>query len=131
MASNPNFNRKQVISLEGRVPPHSVEAEQAVLGGVMLDRAAWDNVGDVIRAEDFYRPDHQLIFKAIATLAQEAKPCDVVTVSQHLERQGELDAAGGLAYIGTLTRDTRSRQAAPTVCRKNRRRPFLNCVWPA
>ena len=108
MASNPKFKRKQVISLEGRVPPHSVEAEQAVLGGVMLDRAAWDNVGDVIRAEDFYRPDHQLIFKAIATLAQEAKPCDVVTVSQHLERQGELDAAGGLAYIGTLTRDTPS-----------------------
>ncbi|HRX90551.1 MAG TPA: DnaB-like helicase N-terminal domain-containing protein, partial [Steroidobacteraceae bacterium] len=108
MATNPKFRRSPHASLEGRVPPHSVEAEQAVLGGVMLDRNAWDNVGDVVRAEDFYRPDHQLIFKAIATLAQDGKPCDVVTVSQHLERQGELDAAGGLAYIGTLTRDTPS-----------------------
>ncbi|TLY52132.1 MAG: replicative DNA helicase, partial [Gammaproteobacteria bacterium] len=68
--------------LDAPVPPHSVEAEQAVLGGLMIDPVAWDNVADVITQADFYRPDHQLIFAAIGALAGEGKPCDVVTVSQ-------------------------------------------------
>ena len=86
-----------------------MEAEQAVLGGLMLDRAAWDNVGDVVTAEDFFRPDHALIFESIASLAGEAQPCDPVTVSEHLQRLGKLNDAGGLAYLGTLTRDTPGR----------------------
>jgi replicative DNA helicase len=88
------------------VPPHSVEAEQAVLGGLLLDPSAWDNVADVIVAEDFYRPDHKLIFGAIGELAGHAKPCDVVTVVGELERLSQLDLAGGLAYLGSLARDT-------------------------
>ena len=72
----------------------------------MLDRTAWDNVGDVVTAEDFFRPDHALIFESIASLAGEAQPCDPVTVSEHLQRLGKLNDAGGLAYLGTLTRDT-------------------------
>ncbi|HKT72721.1 MAG TPA: replicative DNA helicase [Steroidobacteraceae bacterium] len=88
------------------MPPHSVEAEQAVLGGLMLDAAAWDNVADALRAEDFYRHDHKLIFEAIGTLAGDAKPCDVVTVVGELERTSQLDSAGGLAYVGSLARDT-------------------------
>jgi replicative DNA helicase len=88
------------------VPPHSVEAEQAVLGGLLLDPAAWDNVADVIVAEDFYRPDHKLIFEAIGALAGGGKPCDVVTVVGELERRSELEQAGGLAYLGSLARDT-------------------------
>ena len=89
-----------------RAPPHSIEAEQAVLGGLMLDRSAWDSVGDVVVADDFFRPDHALIFESIAALAGEAQPCDPVTVSEHLQRLGKLNDAGGLAYLGTLTRDT-------------------------
>jgi len=72
----------------------------------MLDRAAWDSVGDVVVSDHFYRPDHKLIFESIAALASEAQPCDPVTVSEHLQRLGKLNDAGGLAYLGTLTRDT-------------------------
>ncbi len=93
---------------ELRTPPHSVEAEQSVLGGLLLDASAWDNVADIIRAEDFYRPDHALIFEAIGQLAGAGKPSDVVTVSEQLERSARLADAGGLAYLGTLARDTPS-----------------------
>ncbi|HEY3784840.1 MAG TPA: replicative DNA helicase [Steroidobacteraceae bacterium] len=88
------------------VPPHSVEAEQAVLGGLLLDPVAWDNVADVVVSEDFYRPDHKLIFDAMASLVGTGKPCDVVTVVGELERTAHLDSAGGLAYLGSLARDT-------------------------
>lgn len=91
---------------EPRTPPHSVEAEQSVLGGLMLDANAWDSVGDVLTAEDFYRPDHRLIYESIGLLAGEGKACDVITVSEHLERSGRLEDAGGLAYIGRLASDT-------------------------
>jgi replicative DNA helicase len=97
-----------VALLDAPTPPHSVEAEQAVLGGLLLDTAAWDSVADAVIQEDFYRPDHRLIFGAVAELAAEGKPCDVVTVSQHLERTGELEAAGGLAYLSSVARDTPS-----------------------
>jgi replicative DNA helicase len=100
-------NRRDLGSVaEVRTPPHSIEAEQAVLGGLLLDTSAWDQVADMVRAKDFYRPDHRLIFDAIAALAGEAKPCDVITVSEQLQKLGELDNAGGLAYLGTLARDT-------------------------
>ena len=95
-----------VALVDAPVPPHSVEAEQAVLGGLLLDPVAWDNVADAVTREDFYRPDHQLIFEAIGALADEGKPCDVVTVSQHLERTGKLESAGGLAYLSSVARDT-------------------------
>jgi replicative DNA helicase len=95
-----------VALLDAPVPPHSIEAEQAVLGGLLLDPAAWDNVADVVRQEDFYRPDHRLIFAAIAQVAGDGKPCDAVTVSGELERNGKLEAAGGLAYLSSIARDT-------------------------
>src|ERR1700727_2213359 len=91
-----------------RVPPHSLEAEQAVLGGLLLDASAWFNVSDVVRAEDFYRPDHRTIFDAIRALATSQKPTNAVTVSEHLERHDQLDGAGGRAYLRTLGRDTPS-----------------------
>lgn len=91
---------------EMRTPPHSVEAEQSVLGGLMLDSSAWDQVADVVQAADFYRPDHRLIFDAIGALARDGNPVDVVTVSEQLERHGKLGDAGGLAYVSTLARDT-------------------------
>ncbi|HWG70282.1 MAG TPA: replicative DNA helicase [Steroidobacteraceae bacterium] len=89
-----------------RLPPHSVEAEQSVLGGLMLDAAAWDQVADRVVAADFYRNDHRLIFEAVAALIERNQPCDAVTLSGHLESQGLLDQVGGLSYLGSLARDT-------------------------
>jgi len=91
-----------------RVPPHSAEAEQAVLGGLMLDNKAWERVADIVVAEDFYRRDHQLIFGSIGDLADRGQPCDAVTVSEFLERRSQLDDAGGLGYLGQLAKDTPS-----------------------
>ena len=97
-----------VALIDAPAPPHSVEAEQALLGGLLLDAAAWDNIADAVTREDFYRPDHQLIFEAIAHLAGEGKACDVVTVSQELEHTAKLEGAGGLAYLSSIARDTPS-----------------------
>jgi len=91
-----------------KLPPHSLEAEQAVLGGLMLDDQAWDRVSDRVKEEDFYRRDHRLIFQAIALLANAGDPRDALTVSETLTRLGELDNAGGLAYLGELVRNTSS-----------------------
>jgi replicative DNA helicase len=93
---------------EARTPPHSVEAEQAVLGGLMLDANAWDAVADVISAADFYRRDHRLIFEAIAEVAEIRGTPDVVTITEHLERKGRLEEVGGQPYVLTIARDTPS-----------------------
>ncbi len=74
----------------------------------MIDNTAWDRIADIVVADDFYRRDHRLIFTAIGELAEQSKPCDAVTVSEFLTRRGELDAAGGLAYLGQLAKDTPS-----------------------
>ena len=97
-----------VALIDAPAPPHSVEAEQALIGGLLLDAVAWENIADVVTREDFYRPDHQLIFESIANLVGAGKPCDVVTVSQELERTGKLEGAGGLAYLSSIARDTPS-----------------------
>ncbi|MFO8023953.1 replicative DNA helicase [Thiohalophilus sp.] len=89
-----------------KMPPHSIEAEQAVLGGLMIDNSSWDQVADQVTEEDFYRRDHRLIFCAIAALAKESDPCDVVTLSEWLERHNQLDAAGGMSYLGGLAKNT-------------------------
>jgi replicative DNA helicase len=91
-----------------RIPPHSLEAEQAVLGGLMLSTQAWDTVADRLREEDFYRRDHQLIFRAIARLAEENRPCDAVTLGEWLENQGLAEELGGGAYILELASTTPS-----------------------
>ncbi len=89
-----------------KVPPSSVEAEQSLIGGLMLDKQAFDKVADIVAAADFYRKDHQLIFAAIAALTQDGQACDVVTVSEFLDARGELPDAGGLEYIATLANET-------------------------
>ena len=91
-----------------RLPPHSVEAEQSLLGGLMLDQRAWDQVADAVGVEDFYRADHRLIFETVATLVERNQPPDAVTVSEQLERRNQLEAAGGLAYIAQLVEETPS-----------------------
>ncbi len=99
------------VEFEGdrlKVPPHSIQAEQSVLGGLLLDNRAWDEIADLVTEEDFYRRDHRLIFRAIGTLIDRGDPCDVVTLSEWLDGQQQLDEAGGLAYLGTLAKDTPS-----------------------
>jgi replicative DNA helicase len=85
-----------------RVPPHSIEAESSVLGGLLLDNGAWDRVADLINDSDFYRYEHRLTFSAIAALVNASKPADVVTVYEHLQNLGKADEAGGLAYLNSL-----------------------------
>ncbi len=91
-----------------KVPPQSVEAEQSVLGGLMLEGQAWDRVADKITEADFYRKEHRLIFRAIGALAEESSPADVVTVSEWLDKNQELQNAGGLAYLASLANNTPS-----------------------
>lgn len=91
-----------------KVPPHSIEAEQAVLGGLMLDNNAWERVSDAVSDGDFYRHDHRLIFRAIFTLAERNSPFDVVTLSEQLDKEGHLSQVGGLGYLGELAKNTPS-----------------------
>ncbi len=91
-----------------KVPPHSIQAEQSVLGGLMLDNERWDSVADKVASVDFYRKDHRMIFAAIQELAEKQVPFDVVTISEALTKIDELDDAGGLAYLSVLAKDTPS-----------------------
>lgn len=94
----------QIESL--RLPPHSIEAEQAVLGGIMLRNNAWDRIGDVITEHDFYRGDHRLVWRTITRLIEDNKPADVVTVFEALKNSGDLQDAGGLTYLHRLAEGT-------------------------
>ena len=91
---------RQVAQL--RVPPHSLEAESSVIGGLLLDNSAWDRVADLLGSDDFYRFEHRLIFKAIHDLTNNSKPADVITVFEHLQGIGKATEAGGLAYLNNL-----------------------------
>ena len=91
-----------------RVPPHSIEAEQSVLGGLMLVGEAWDQVADRLVEEDFYRREHRLIFRAIGQLAGAGQPCDAVTLGEWFERHGETANVGGVAYLAELANNTPS-----------------------
>ena len=91
-----------------KLPPQSVEAEQSVLGGLLLDNTRWDQLADKLSVKDFYRKEHRLIFNAIQALSGDSKPADVVTVAEWLDNKGELEDVGGLAYIGSLANNTPS-----------------------
>lgn len=110
MPSTPQFAERpypdNVESL--RVPPHSIEAEQAVLGGLMLSGQAWDRVADKLSEEDFYRREHQLIFRAIGELSGKNMPCDAVTLGEWFEHNGMSELVGGSAYVVELANATPS-----------------------
>lgn len=91
---------RQIAQL--RVPPHSIEGESSVLGGLLLDNEAWDRVGDVVVDTDFYRHEHRLIYASIGTLINGNKPADVITVFEHLQSQGKAEEIGGLTYLNSL-----------------------------
>jgi replicative DNA helicase len=91
-----------------KVPPHSLEAEQSVLGGLLLDPMAWDKIGDIISGADFYRNDHRLIYQHITKLLEQNKAVDAVTVSESLQLSAKLNEVGGIAYLGALAQNTPS-----------------------
>jgi replicative DNA helicase len=91
-----------------RTPPNSVEAEQSVLGGLLLDNTAWDRIADRLVAEDFYRHDHRLIFQHISRLVVESRPADAITVFEALQTSGKAADAGGLVYLNSLAQNTPS-----------------------
>lgn len=99
--NDPNFAGLKVV-------PHSVEAEQSFLGGIMLDNSVWDKVSDAVLHHDFYRPEHQTIFQNIQHLADKGTPFDVVTLSDALKAKGVLEEIGGLAYLAELAKNTPS-----------------------
>ncbi|MBT3507707.1 MAG: replicative DNA helicase [Methylococcales bacterium] len=105
MADKNLFKNESVVE-SLKVPPNSIQAEQAVLGGLMLDNEGWDKVAEHVSEEDFYRKEHRYIFRAISQLAAKMDPFDVVTVSEMLETMGEIESVGGLAYVGMLAKDT-------------------------
>jgi replicative DNA helicase len=89
-----------------KLPPHSVEAEQSVLGGLLLENEALDKIADLLTGADFYRHDHRLIFEHISRLIEHNKPADIVTVAESLESSAELSGIGGIAYLGSLAQNT-------------------------
>ena len=91
-----------------RVPPQSIEAEQSVLGGLLLDNGAWDRIADILTADDFYRYDHRIIFQSIVKLINASRPADVVTVFESLESMSRADEVGGLPYLNALAQNTPS-----------------------
>jgi replicative DNA helicase len=91
-----------------RTPPHSIEAEQSVLGGLMLDNTAWERIADVVQPSDFYRADHRLIYAAISKLIDRNRPADVVTVNEQLQTEGKSQEVGGLTYLNALAQETPS-----------------------
>ena len=91
---------RQIAQL--RIPPHSIEGESSVLGGLLLDNSAWDRVGDLLTDQDFYRSEHKLIYAAVGALINASKPADVITVYENLQNLGKADEVGGLSYLNSL-----------------------------
>ncbi|HCT7257084.1 TPA: replicative DNA helicase [Escherichia coli] len=115
MAGNRPFNKQQTDNRERdpqvaglKVPPHSIEAEQSVLGGLMLDNERWDDVAERVVADDFYTRPHRHIFTEMARLQESGSPIDLITLAESLERQGQLDSVGGFAYLAELSKNTPS-----------------------
>jgi replicative DNA helicase len=96
----------QVAAL--KLPPHSIEAEQSLIGGLLLDNSAWDRIADIVAEGDFYRDDHRRIFAHIRKLITMGKPADVVTVFESIEKSNEVDQTGGMAYLGEIANATPS-----------------------
>ena len=99
-ADNDPSADRQIAQL--RIPPHSIEAESSVLGGLLLDNGAWDRMGDLLVDGDFYRHEHKLIYAAIGGLINASKPADVITVYEQLQNLGKADEIGGLVYLNSL-----------------------------
>jgi replicative DNA helicase len=104
--NSPASQDPQVAAL--KLPPHSVEAEQSLIGGLLLDNSAWDRIGDLVSDADFYRDDHRRIFRHISRLIEVGRPADVVTVFEAIEKANETEQTGGIAYLGEIANNTPS-----------------------
>lgn len=91
-----------------KTAPHSIEAEQSVLGALMMDNSQWDNIATHLIADEFYRPEHQLIYRQMGKLSAASQPFDVITLGEALEQSGELDQVGGVQYVNDLAENTAS-----------------------
>lgn len=98
------------------MPPHSMESESSVLGGLLLDNNAWERVGDLLSDGDFYRHEHKLIFEAIGKLINASKPADVITVYEHLQGMGKAEEVGGLMYLNQPGAICAQCQQYPPLC---------------
>ena len=96
----------QLLNL--KLPPHSIDAEQSVLGGLLIDNGAFDKVGDIVSGDDFYRDDHRRIFRHISRLLEKGKPADVVTVDEAIKASEDKDKTGGITYLAALAGNTPS-----------------------
>lgn len=108
-----------------RLPPQAIEAEQSILGSMMLDNRIIDEISSEIEARDFYRADHQIIYQQIVRLDERSEAADVVTVSESLTNAGELDKVGGLAYLGALAKNTPNTGNAKSYAKIVRERAIL------
>ncbi|MGL5610424.1 MAG: DnaB-like helicase N-terminal domain-containing protein, partial [Aeromonas veronii] len=100
--------KKDAKTQQLKVPPHSFEAEQSVLGGLMLDNDAWDRVAERVIDQDFYSRPHRLIFQAMTRLSNAGNPIDLITLQEELERSEQLEEAGGFAYLVEIAKNTPS-----------------------
>lgn len=115
------------------LPPHSIEAEQSIIGSLLLDNLAFDRIVGMVNENDFYREDHRLIWRHIVRIIGDNNPADVVTVAASMENDGTLDEAGGLAYLAALALNTPSsaniRKYAEIVREKWQARKLLSASW--
>ncbi|EDQ3009997.1 replicative DNA helicase, partial [Salmonella enterica subsp. enterica serovar Anatum] len=101
---------KQTAEYSLKTPPQSIEAEQSVLGGLMLENQRWDDVAEIVSEQDFSSRPHRSIFSAMRSLVANQFPIDLITLAEHIENEGEgkLDSLGGFAYLAELSKNTPS-----------------------
>ncbi len=121
----------ELVSGTPKLPPQALEAEQSLLGGLLLDNRRWDEVSDEVGRVDFYNQSHRLIFDAVRALQGKNEPADVITVSEWLEQNGNLEEAGGLAYVGNLASNTPSTANILNYARIVRERSILRSLISA
>ncbi|CAA0082677.1 Replicative DNA helicase [BD1-7 clade bacterium] len=105
---SPPSQFEEELDLQTLLPPHSMEAEQAVIGGLLIANDRWDDVADLITSEDFYRKEHRQLFQAMVSLVESEHPIDVVTLADRLQTHDALESTGGLAYLAELAHNTPS-----------------------
>ncbi len=121
----------ELVSGTPKLPPQALEAEQSLLGGLLLDNRRWDEVSDEVGRVDFYNQSHRLIFDAVRALQAKNEPADVITVSEWLEQNGNLEEAGGMAYVGNLASNTPSTANILNYARIVRERSILRSLISA
>ncbi len=108
---SPDFDEAEFAQL--KLPPHSLEAEQSVLGGLLIRGEAWDSVADLVTESDFFQPRHRHIYRKMGELIESEQPIDVVTLAEALDRSEQLDSSGGIAYLAELANNTPRSEGEP------------------